>query len=86
MLAVVSYDDDGPVKKPRIFVSVPYRELRDLYGRSRRQPRARIKETVTMGELVMAWSSMIGEPKGYRVRRWSYDSDTDRFVMDLEKK
>lgn len=72
-------------KQPRMFLSVPWKEMRELYCRVRGgNPKA--KGTVGVSELVNTWSLSIGEPKGFRVRRWRYDSDTDRIVMDLDWK
>lgn len=72
-------------KQPRMFLSVPWKELRELYCRLRSgNPKAR--GTVGVSELVTTWSLAIGGPKGYHVRRWRYDSDTDRVVMDLVRK
>lgn len=75
------------LKGPRLFVSVPWRELLELYVRVVGTPgdRKRLGAIgANVSELVNTWNRHIGEPRGFRVRRWKYDEVTDRVVMDLE--
>lgn len=72
-------------KMPRMFVSVPWKELRELHCRLN-VGNPRVKGTVSVSELVNSWSRAIGEPKGFKVRRWRYDQDTDRVVLDIDWK
>lgn len=75
-------------KGPRLFVSVPWREMLELYVRVRGPSLGSKKGgsafSTSITELVETWGRHIGEPRGFRVRRWRYDENSDRVVLDLD--
>jgi len=65
-----------------MFASVPWRELRDAYQRA--FPGVRVSPGIA--GLVNHWNAVIGGPKGFKVKRWRYDYEKDRIVLDIDWK
>lgn len=70
------------IKRPCLFVSLPWRELRAIYARF--HPELPPGLTITNAELVGSWEYYIGEPRGMVVRRWRHERETDRILLDIE--